>query len=167
MIRKLQKEDIGRAADIWLDTNIEAHDFISAKYWRSNFKMVKEMFLQAEMYVYEEENEIKGFVGLNGSHIEGIFVCRIEQSKGIGRQLLDFVKDRKNQLSLSVYQKNMRAVKFYQRENFSIRSEITDQNTGEKEYFMVWENTYKYNHLEQEEAYEVKAGVYEKENKSS
>lgn len=42
MIRKLQKTDINRVADIWLDTNLIAHDFISAKYWKNNFQLVKE-----------------------------------------------------------------------------------------------------------------------------
>ena len=36
MIRKLQKTDINRVADIWLDTNLKAHDFIPAKYWKNN-----------------------------------------------------------------------------------------------------------------------------------
>lgn len=42
MIRKLQKTDINRVAYIWLDTNLKAHDFISAKYWKNNFQLVKE-----------------------------------------------------------------------------------------------------------------------------
>ena len=52
MIRELQRNDIDKVADIWLDTNIKAHDFIPAQYWKSNFKSVKEALLQAEVYVY-------------------------------------------------------------------------------------------------------------------
>lgn len=51
MIRKLQKADIDRVADIWLYTNLKAHDFIPAQYWKSNFELVKKMLLQAEVYV--------------------------------------------------------------------------------------------------------------------
>ena len=47
MIRVVQKTDITKVADIWLDTNIKAHNFISAKYWESNYELVKEMLLQA------------------------------------------------------------------------------------------------------------------------
>lgn len=138
MIRKLQKADVERVADIWLDTNEKAHNFISSQYWKDNFEAVKAMFLQAEVYVYEEGNKIQGFLGLNDDYIEGIFVWSEAQSGGIGKQLLDFVKGMKKQLSLSVYQKNARAVKFYQRENFEIQCEGTDENTGEKEYVMTW-----------------------------
>lgn len=42
MIRKLQKADINRVADIWLDTNLKSHSFIPAKYWKDNFELVKE-----------------------------------------------------------------------------------------------------------------------------
>lgn len=40
MIRELNKVDIDRVADIWLDTNIKAHYFIPAEYWESNFEFV-------------------------------------------------------------------------------------------------------------------------------
>ena len=31
MVRKLQKADIDRVADIWLDTNLKAHKYNSAQ----------------------------------------------------------------------------------------------------------------------------------------
>ena len=132
------RADIDRVADIWLDTNIRAHNFISKQYWQNNFSIVKEMLSQSEIYVYEEKNEIQGFVGLSDKYIEGIFVSSKEQSKGIGNLLMCYVKNIKNQLSLSVYQKNIRAVNFYQKEDFNIQSENVDENTGEKEYIMTW-----------------------------
>lgn len=138
MIRKLEESDRNRVADIWLDTNIEAHSFISAQYWHNNFESVKEALGQAEVYIYENENQIYGFIGLNNEYIAGIFICDQVQSIGIGKQLLDFAKGIKNQLNLSVYKKNTRAVKFYLRENFEIQCENIDENTGEKEYFMTW-----------------------------
>ena len=35
MIRKMQNPDINRVADIWLKTNLKAHDFIPEQYWTS------------------------------------------------------------------------------------------------------------------------------------
>ena len=58
MIRRMQRADIDRVADIWLDTNIRAHNFISKQYWQNNFSIVKEMLSQSEIYVYEEKNEM-------------------------------------------------------------------------------------------------------------
>lgn len=37
MIRKLEEKDLEEVACIWLDSNIETHNFISESYWRRNF----------------------------------------------------------------------------------------------------------------------------------
>ena len=140
MIRNLTGIDIDETAIIWLETNIKAHDFISTEYWKSNFDRVKEMLLQAEVYVYENEGSIQGFIGLNDEYIAGLFVSNQAQSHGIGKCLLNFVKDQKRKLSLCVYQKNIRAIRFYQREGFVIQCEKIDDHSGEKEYVMTWEN---------------------------
>ena len=139
MIREFQRDDINKVADIWLDTNIKAHSFIPAQYWKGNFKLVKELLLQAEVYVYENNQEIQGFIGLNGEYIEGIFVSNENQSQGIGERLLNYIKNKKSKLSLSVYQKNSRAISFYQREGFEIQYKDLDKATGEKEYIMLWQ----------------------------
>lgn len=142
MVRGFKENDWETIMKIWLDANITAHDFISEEYWVGNYDMVKEMLPQAEVYVYEDDstNQIEGFIGLSDSYIAGLFVRRENQSQGIGKQILDYVKNRKTDLRLHVYQKNLRAVRFYQREEFLIESEGVDENTGEKEYLMIWKN---------------------------
>ena len=142
MISRLQSEYTGRVAEIWLEGNLNAHCFIPAQYWRDNFELVKGLLGQAEVYVYEDARQIQGFIGLNDEYIEGIFVSDEMRSQGIGKILLDFVKNRTAKLSLNVYQKNTRAIHFYQREGFAIRCEGVDEATGEKEYVMTWENFY-------------------------
>ena len=139
MIRKLQKADINRVADVWLKTNLTAHSFISEQYWTSNYERVKEMLPQAEVYVYEDNKMIQGFLGVRDEFIEGIFVSVEMQSHGIGRLLLDYIKNRKTKLSLNVYQQNTRAISFYKREGFEIKSYSLDKATGEKDYFMTWQ----------------------------
>ena len=131
MIRELRKTDINRVADIWLKTNLKAHSFISEQYWTSNYERVKEMLPQAEVYVYEDDKMIQGFLGVRDEYIEGIFVSDKMQSHGIGKNLLDYIKDN---------QKNVRAMSFYQREGFTIQSERMNEFTGETEYVMNWES---------------------------
>ncbi len=139
MIRKLRENDLAAVIEIWLDSNIKAHYFIPKEYWISNYPAVKEMLPQAEVYVYEEEDtqQIIGFIGLTENYIAGIFVQENAQSRGIGKRLLNYVKEIKTTLSLSVYQKNMRAISFYQREQFIIQSKNIDDN-NEKEFIMSW-----------------------------
>lgn len=95
MIRVLQKADIERVVDIWLDTNLKAHYFIPGQYCKNNIDLVKEMLPQAEVYVYENDCLIEGFIGLNDEYMEGIFVRDEMQSQGIGKLLLNFVKEKR------------------------------------------------------------------------
>ena len=140
VIRQYDEYDIDALMKIWLDTNIQAHNFISSDYWRSNYDMVRKILSYAEIYVYQDDSakQIIGFIGLNGNYIEGVFVKETMQSKGIGKMLLDYVKNFKTTLTLSVYQKNKKVIRFYLREKFSIQSENVDDNTEEKEFIMVW-----------------------------
>lgn len=112
---------------------------VFSQYWKSNFEVVKEMLSQAEIYVYENNAAVQGFIGLSDEYIEGIFVSDQMQSQGIGKLLLDYVKNRKAKLSLNVYQKNTRAIAFYLREGFEIQCEGLDEATGEKDYELIWQ----------------------------
>lgn len=141
MIREFEKEDLEKVAEIWLNSNIKVHDFIKKDYWENNFETVKLMFLEAKIYVYEVANEIQAFIGLNNNYIEGIFVDEKMRSKGIGKALLDFVKQNSLELSLKVYKKNQKAIKFYQREGFKQIEESIDTDTRETEFTMEWKKS--------------------------
>ena len=140
MIRKFKEDDLNTVMQIWFDTNIKAHHFISRQYWIDNYEMVKDILPKKEIYVYEDDNtnQINGFIGLMDNYIAGIFVNKNNQSRGIGKQLLDYVKEIKETLNLSVYQKNIRAISFYQREQFEIQFEHIDNDNSEKEFIMTW-----------------------------
>ena len=142
MIRIFKESDLSTVMKIWLDTNIDSHNFISKDYWVKNYKMVKSIIPQAEVYVYEDDatRKIHGFIGLSGDHIEGLFIRADVQGYGYGRELLKYVKNIKSNMTLSVYQKNERAIQFYKREGFAVESEKIDDNTNEKEFLMVWSN---------------------------
>ena len=133
MIRKIETQDLDAVMQIWLQANLDAHVFIPASFWRGHFEIVRDMLPQAELYVHENEapRQIDGFIGLTGNHIEGIFVAKAARSKGVGKALLEYAKSRKPSLTLSVYQKNERALAFYQREQFTVQSDGIDEDTNE------------------------------------
>ena len=138
MIRKFLLDDLDSIMKLWLETNISAHNFIDKNYWISNYDDVRKMMPEAEIYVYEEDKCIKGFIGLIDNYIAGIFVQSDSQSKGIGRALIAYSKKIKDKLMLNVYEKNSRAVDFYKRENFEVSEKNKDENTGEVEFSMIW-----------------------------
>ena len=145
MIRNMTGEDIPQVMEIWLAGNLDAHPFIPEDYWMSNYALVEQQLPQAQVFVYAcgpGSTGIHGFIGLTGDYIAGLFVRRDCRSQGTGKQLLDFAKQSCPSLSLNVYQKNLRAAAFYQREGFSIQCEGLDTETGEVEYTMRWQRPF-------------------------
>ena len=138
MIRKFEKNDINPVMQIWKNENIKAHKFISKEYWKNNYNYVKEILPNAEIYVYVLKENIVGFIGINENYIEGIFIDANNQCKGIGTSLLNKVKENRDNLTLSVYKKNINAINFYKKNDFIITSENIDKDTAEIEYTMTW-----------------------------
>ena len=116
---------------IWLASNISAHAFIPAEYWKGHYAQVKEMISQAEVYVWEDEAGIRGFVGMSGEYIAGIFVCE-EVRFGELKRAAGFCEKIRRSLMLHVYAKNERAVRFYERESFAVLSVQTEETTGKR-----------------------------------
>lgn len=138
MIRTFESKDTERVMQIWLEVNMETHDFVPRDYWLSQYQSVQEQLLHADIYVYEQDAEIKGFVGMTDDYLAGIFVDKKCRSMGIGKSLLECVKKTHPAFSLNVYCKNQRAVDFYLREGLSIVSKGMDENTAETDYAMAW-----------------------------
>lgn len=63
MIRKFINNDIDKIMKIWLETNINAHDFIEESYWQGNYDMVKEMLLKSDLVlsVYKKNTRAVDF----------------------------------------------------------------------------------------------------------
>ena len=81
---------------------MESHSFIESDYWKNNYEMVREMLPKAEVFVSEENGQIRGFIGLIDTCIAGIFVRAAEQSKGVGTGLLHTVMKSRDSLQLNV-----------------------------------------------------------------
>ncbi|MCD8354974.1 MAG: GNAT family N-acetyltransferase [Clostridia bacterium] len=123
---------------IWLNVNRTAHDFIPQQYWTGNFDEVRKAMVHAEVYTYENDGTICGFIGLIDSYIAGIFVEEAQQLQGIGTRLLEHVKETHTSLSLHVYKRNRKAVNFYLKKSFCVVAEDMDEMTGEPELEMRW-----------------------------
>ena len=149
MIRKFEKNDINPVMQIWKNENIKAHKFISKEYWKNNYNYVKEILPNAEIYVYVLKENIVGFIGINENYIEGIFIDTNNQCKGIGTSLLNKVKENRDNLTLSVYKKNINAINFYKKNDFIITSENIDEDT-----LLIVVDTHKKNYVESEEILE-------------
>ena len=140
MIRKFKEEDTTKVMAIWTKGNFEAHSFIDKDYWLLNYNKVKNEYIKkSETYVYTENNDIKGFISiLNNEYIGALFIKNEYRRSGIGRKLINFVKDKYDKLTLNVYEKNINAILFYTKLGFINQKIQIDDKTNEKEYVMEW-----------------------------
>jgi ribosomal protein S18 acetylase RimI-like enzyme len=74
-----------------------------------------------ETWIVESGDGIVGFLTLDGSDVEQLYVAVGHWRRGIGSMLLDLAKQRSpERLELYTFQANARAVRFYERHGFEI-----------------------------------------------
>lgn len=138
-IQRFQLEQLDTCMKIWLEGNLQAHNFVPAEYWQTAAPSVREALPQAELWVDMDGETVRGFIGLQEGYIAGLFVDEGQQGQGVGGGLLAFCQRKHRLLSLEVYERNERAVRFYQKHGFQITEKRTDEHTGESVYRMIWE----------------------------
>ncbi|MDA9470035.1 GNAT family N-acetyltransferase [Enterococcus sp. 5H] len=127
--------------EIWLTANIEAHSFVSKKFWLDNAASVRKQLPQADLYIYLKDEKIIGFAGLIDNYLAGIFVESNFRNQGIGQKLLTNIKKNYQTLTLSVYQKNQKAYRFYLKQGFKLNCTQIDE-TSELENQLIWEKNF-------------------------
>lgn len=138
IIRKYNEFDLKRVMRIWYDGNLEAHDFIDKEYWDRNFGYVKRALSEAEVYVYEINGYVVGFVGIDEGYLEGLFVDKEYRGLGVGTKLVDYIKEKYDFFTLHVFENNYGAVTFYENRGLIKKEESIHEDLGEVEYLMYY-----------------------------
>lgn len=86
------------------------------------------------IWVYDDEF-VKGFINVEGSRIQELYVDSFFQNQGIGAALIDYAIQKFDARYLFVLEKNERAIRFYQRHGFSLTDE-RELEEGTTEYII-------------------------------
>ena len=62
------------------------------------------------------------------------------RSQGIGKELMNQCKKQFEKITLEVYRKNIKAINFYEREQFKPIKEEIEETNNEVEILMEWNN---------------------------
>ena len=54
MIKEFKIENLEEVMEIWLQNNINAHDFIEKEYWINNFDLVKKLLPDAKVIYFRK-----------------------------------------------------------------------------------------------------------------
>lgn len=141
MIQEWRNTDLAPLLALWLESTIYAHPFINERYWYDSEALVRDAYLPyASTWVWEERGELKGFISVMDEQFVGaLFVRPTAMGRGIGKALMNHVKQRFDWLSLEVYQKNERAVKFYFAQGFRIEESAWQEETRHPTWIMNWQ----------------------------
>ena len=85
-----------------------------------------------QLWVYDDEGIIKGFMWVDSQQIKKLFVEPVLQSKGIGSVLLTYAITELEATYLWALEKNTRAIAFYQKHGFQLTEErMLEEGTTE------------------------------------
>ncbi|KRK47914.1 hypothetical protein FC96_GL002119 [Secundilactobacillus kimchicus JCM 15530] len=135
---QLTEADYNQIADIWLADNLKSHQFIEASYWQEHLETAVAAFPKANLYVEKTDGQVRGFLGMTGDAIEGLFVAQTDQRQGVGQALMEAAKAEHDVLTLQVYWKNHAALKFYLAQEFKVDDDHVEEATKQAVYDMVW-----------------------------
>ncbi|AIT10064.1 hypothetical protein LO80_08845 [Candidatus Francisella endociliophora] len=132
ILRGAYEKDFDQMIDVWEASVRATHDFLTEKDILSLRKLIRsEIFYlgDIDIKVFEKGNEILGFIGTANNNIEMLFIAPSYFGKGIGKYLLVHAIRDKKCTKVEVNEQNPRALNFYQKYGFVVksRSEVDHQ----------------------------------------
>lgn len=91
--------------------------------------------LLARTYVWDD-GVVGGFCRIDGTQLEKLFVEPVLQSGGIGGELLAFACEALHVTGLWALEKNIRAIRFYERHGFHVTEHRVPE--ADTEEYLVW-----------------------------
>ena len=141
MIRKANTNDLSRIAEIQVfNYRLNYYPiFRSDEYYFDELQVPALMQnYEAEidsLYVYDD-GVVKGFIKIEGTYIARLFVEPVLQNASIGSQLLEYAVKEHNADHLWALEKNVRAIRFYERHGFTATGEKKLEE-GTTEYLIM------------------------------
>lgn len=118
-IRKATVSDGMRVMEVWRRAVDATHDFLKPDDRRDIESEVAAFLPSAPLdLAVDEADAAIGFMLLDGSHMEALFIDPAYRGKGIGRALVDEAVKRFPSLSTDVNEQNLQAIRFYERLGF-------------------------------------------------
>ncbi len=129
-LRPSRASDGDAVVDLWRRAVDATHDFLSAEDRRAIDAEVACFLPQAPLLLaVDADDRPQGFMLIDGSHMEALFIDPEVHGQGIGRQLVEHALAQHSTLTTDVNAQNAQALGFYLRMGFveTGRSEVDSQ----------------------------------------
>lgn len=140
-IRPAELGDHGDILRLWRAASRIGHPFLTESDLDRQAAIIARNHLHtAEIWIAERNQGAIGFIAHVGDHIGALFVRPSAHRGGIGRGLLEHLKARRPRLELGVYEANLGARRFYERQGFVVqgRSEQDEEGRALPVLHLAW-----------------------------
>lgn len=132
MIRKHRSNDLEPILDIWYQASTLAHPYLDAAFVEQVITAMRDVYVPgSETWVYEIDNTLLGFISMMDNEIGGLFVLPNQHSKGIGTQLVNYIKPMHSTLEVEVFENNSIGRAFYKKYGFTQKSQYFHKESGQ------------------------------------
>lgn len=133
MIRKHTPDDLETLMSIWIEASSMAHPFLDAVFVAKVKHDMRTLYMpNSDTWVYEVEDEIKGFISMIDNEIGGLFVSPEFHSQGIGTKLVNFIGETHPTIEVEVFEKNIIGRAFYDKYGFEFLKQYYHEESGEE-----------------------------------
>ncbi|KAF1297355.1 acetyltransferase [Enterococcus sp. JM4C] len=118
--RAATKEDYSSLSEIWAQSVSATHTFLHPADFLEIQKNLSIYFEGVTVKVWVVDEEIIGFTGTSGEHLEMLFLSPKVFRKGFGRQIVERLIAHEGITSVDVNEQNTGAVSFYESLGFEM-----------------------------------------------
>jgi putative acetyltransferase len=131
MIRKYEDKDLAGLLDVWYEASLVATPFLDEAFLAQERENIEQLYIpRTQPWVYEAAGQVVGFISVFDDEVGGLFVYPDWQRKGIGKALMDKVRESHETLELEVFADNGNARGFYEHYGFVAFKEYFHESSG-------------------------------------
>ncbi len=135
---------ISQLLEVWEDSVRATHLFLSDEEIENIKKYVPQVLKEVShlLIIENENNEPVGFMGINATKLEMLFIKNSEREKGVGKQLVQYGIENYKVDEVTVNEQNPKAKGFYEHIGFKIykRTELDEQGNSHPILYMRLKN---------------------------
>jgi len=143
-IRRIAASDVDDVVQLWNATKRDTYDFIALEQNRSVAEDAAffraRILARCSIWIACEGSAVLGFLALEGSYVDRLYVHPREQRRGIGRALLTQAMELSPQgIELHTHQKNAKARAFYEKNGLrAVRFGVSPEPESEPDVEYHW-----------------------------
>ena len=130
-IRKYINTDLENILSVWEKASNLAHPFLSKEFLSQERLNIQNIYIPvADTLVADVNGGAVGFISMIGNVVGGLFLDPEFHGLGIGRALMDKVRELHEELELEVFEKNSIGRTFYNKYGFKLSDRHIHEETG-------------------------------------